>query len=121
MTKVLKSKANGGSNSGTTASQEAMQSSSAALTPLVKSRPISGTSDSTALTNLTFQATPNSQIPPNTFYGKAVQVFAAKLGTLVEWRKWELADGRSGYGLFFDAEKWKIDPVSKELAPLGEK
>lgn len=53
-------------------------------------------------------------------HAKIISAFAAKLGALVEWRKVSLRDGREGYALFFDTDKWLVDPLTKELTPLGE-
>ena len=121
MTKRLTSKANGELKGGMIAIPQGMQSSSAGLTPLARSPHISGTLDSIAPQSPTFQPTPNSQIPPNVLWGKIIQVFAHKLVALgaLEWRGWELADGRKGYGLFFDSKKWLVDPLTKELTPAN--
>lgn len=80
---------------------------------------ISVTLASTAHQNQTSQPTPNSLANPHLMHAKIISAFASKLGTLAEWRKIELGDGRTGYALFFDESKWLVDPVSKELTPLG--
>lgn len=78
---------------------------------------ISATSVSTAHPSPNFQATPNSQTPPNLAHSRIVQAFAAKLGTLVFWRKVQLGDGQEVIALCFPTLLWEVDPVSKELKP----
>jgi len=122
MTKQSRSKVNGELKDAETAHQKGMQSSNVGLTPLARSPLMSATLDSIAPQSPTFQPTPNSQeIPPNVTWGKIIQVFAHKLVELgaLEWRSWELADGRKGWGLFFDNQKWLVDPMTKELTPAN--
>lgn len=52
---------------------------------------------------------------PNAVFVRIIQAFAAKLGTLVEWRKIELGDGREVYALCFPLSRWEVDAVSKAL------
>lgn len=73
---------------------------------------------STAPKNQNSQATPNSLVNPRAVHAKIISAFAEKLGTLVEWRRLELGDGRTGYVLFFDDTNWLVDPVSRELTPI---
>jgi hypothetical protein len=61
------------------------------------------------------QLTPNLQDIPNAV--KLIQALAAKLGTLVEWKKLTLGDGSEAYALVFPVGKWEVDPVSRELKP----
>jgi len=122
MTKKSPSKANGGLSAGTIEPRQGTPSSGAGLTPLAKSPTMSDTLVFTAPQNPNFPHTPNSQkMPPNVVWGKIIQTFAAKLCALgaLEWRSWELADGRRGWGLFFDNSKWLVDPLTKELTPTN--
>ena len=61
------------------------------------------------------QRTPNLQDVPNAT--RLILALVAKLGTLVEWKKLTLGDGREVYALVFPVSKWRIDPESKELQP----
>lgn len=113
MTKKHKSSQTGVLKEGTTETQQDMQSTNGA------NPSISVTLASTAPPNPNSQLTPNSLVNPHLTHVRIIGAFAAKLGALVEWRKIELGDGRTGYALFFDAKKWLVDPVTKELTPLG--
>lgn len=122
MTKKSQLKANGELSGEMTENRQAMQYSNAELTPLARNLRTSDTLGTTPQQKINFQVTPNSQaIPPKTFYGKVIQTFASKLVALgvIEWRSWELADGRKGWGLFFDSAKWMVDPMTKELTPTN--
>lgn len=113
MTKKHKSNQAGGLNEGMIVLQQGMLSSRGAnLSTLA-------TLDLTAPPKQAFQATPNSLVNPHLTHVKIISAFAAKLGTLVEWRKVTLVDGREGYALFFDQKNWLVDPMTKELTPLG--
>src|SRR3990170_3480403 len=57
------------------------------------------------------QLTPNFQDAPNAI--RLILALAAKLGTLVEWKKLTLGDGSEVYALVFPVSKWEVDPVSK--------
>jgi hypothetical protein len=61
------------------------------------------------------QATPNLQDVPNAV--RLIQALVGKLGTLVEWKKLTLGDGREVYALVFPVSKWRVDPETKELQP----
>jgi hypothetical protein len=61
------------------------------------------------------QPTPNLQDIPNAV--RLIQALAAKLGTLVEWKKLTLGDGREVYALCFPVRSWEVDPASNELRP----
>jgi len=121
MTKQQKSNQNGGLNGAMTVPHQVTQSSSADLTPLLTSPLISDTSASTVPQKNDSPLTPNSLgVTPNELHTKLIHALAVKLGVLVEWRKVELGDGRTGWALFFDERKWLVDPLTKELTPLGE-
>lgn len=64
------------------------------------------------------QLTPNFQDAPNA--ARIIQALAKALGTLVEWKKLTLGDGREVYALCFPVSKWEVDLVSKELKPNGK-
>jgi hypothetical protein len=113
MTKKRKSSQTGVLNEGMTEPQRATQSTNAA------NQSMSVTLVSTARQSPNSQHTPNSLVNPHLMHVRIISAFAAKLGALVEWRKIELGDGRTGYALFFDEKKWLVDPVTKELTPLG--
>lgn len=108
---MSKSNRNGASKKETTGTRRGSQSTNAA------SLSTSGTSDTTAKAkNPTgSQATLNLQEIPNA--ARLILALAAKLGTLVEWKRLTLGDGREVYALTFPIDKWEIDPVSKELLP----
>ncbi len=84
-----------------------------------ESRSTLGTLGSEAPQNPISQRTPNS---PNATLSRFIQAFAAKLVKMkmVEWRKVTLGDNRTGYALFFPEDKWRVDPDTGELAPLGD-
>lgn len=104
-----------------TDTQQDTRSSSAGLTPLAENPHTLVMSGSIPPLSPSFQATPNSKkISPNVTHSKIITAFAAQLGALVEWRKIELGDGRTGWALFFDEHKWLVDPFTNELTPLGE-
>jgi hypothetical protein len=77
----------------------------------------SDTSDTTAKAKSPkgSQPTPNLQDVPNAVH--LIQALAKKLGSLVEWKKLTLGDGREVYALVFPVSKWEVDPVSKQLKP----
>src|SRR5690349_13283662 len=55
--------------------------------------------------------TPNLQDVPNAV--RLIQALVGKLGTLVEWKKLTLGDGREVYALVFPVSKWQVDPETK--------
>jgi hypothetical protein len=93
------------------------QSTNAASTPAPESQNTSDTSDTTveAKSPKGSQRTPNSQDAPNA--ARLIQALGAKLGTLVEWKRLTLKDGRQVYALIFPTDKWHVDPKTKELLP----
>jgi hypothetical protein len=95
----------------TTEIPQASQSTNAA------SPSISDTSVTTAKAQSPKDSQPmtNLQDIPNAV--RLIQALAAKLGTLVEWKRLTLGDGREVYALVFPTDKWEVDPVSKELKP----
>lgn len=109
MTNTQKSDPAGESKDEMTGPPQATQSSSE------ESPSISVTLVSTPHPSQISQATRNSLA--NQTHAKVISAFASKLGELVEWRRIELGDGRTGFVLFFDDKKWSVDPVTKELLP----
>ena len=109
MNNDLKSIPSGELNDETTETLPASQSSNAA------SPSTSDTSDTTvkAKSPKVSPPTTNLQDVPNAVH--LIQALANKLGTLVEWKKLTLGDGREVYALIFPVSKWEVDPVSKEL------
>jgi hypothetical protein len=101
----------GESKDATTENLPASQSSS------VESPSTSATSATTAkeTSPTVSQRTPNLQDAPNA--ARLIQALAAKLGTLVEWKKLSLKDGRKVYALVFPVDLWEVDPTTKELLP----
>jgi hypothetical protein len=64
---------------------------------------------------------PTINLQDNTNAVRLIQALAGKLGTLVEWKKLTLGDGREVYALIFPTGNWQIDPNSKELLPSGDR
>jgi cytoskeletal protein RodZ len=98
-------------NEETTAPRQGSQSTNAA------SLSTSATSATTAKAQSPkdSQPTPNLQDAPNAV--RLIQALAGKLGTLVEWKRLTLGDGREVYALVFPVSKWQVNPESKELQP----
>jgi hypothetical protein len=111
MTNDLKSNQLGELSAAMTATPQALQSTNAGspstLDTSVTTAKAKSPKDS--------QHTPNLQDAPNAT--RLILALAAKLGTLVEWKKLTLVDGREVYALVFPVSKWQVDPETKELQP----
>lgn len=88
-----------------------------------KKQNISGTSGSSqiqAQSQVGFLPTKALGEPETTTNARLVVTFAAKLGSLVEWRKIQLADGREVFALCFPANVWGTNELG-ELEVKDEK
>jgi hypothetical protein len=78
----------------------------------------SASSPTQATNQIGFQPTKNSVVDETTTNAQLITAFAGKLGSLVEWRRLTLADGRTVIALVFPTDHWQVDPVSSELKPV---
>ncbi len=112
MSKTSNSTQNGGSNEEMTATLQVSQSSSEGS---LSTSATSVTTQSPKTSPKASQPTPNLMDAPNA--ARLIQALAAKLGSLVEWKKLTLGNGHEVYALCFPVRKWQVDPDSKELLP----
>lgn len=112
MTKKRKSSQTGASKGEMTGNLLGTQSTN------VGSQSISVTLDTTAPKNQNSPLIPNS-LGTRLTHARIISAFAEKLGDSAEWRRVTLGNGQSGYALFFPDTNWTVDPVSRELTPLG--
>jgi hypothetical protein len=76
-----------------------------------------GTSDTTAKAKSPKDSQLMNNLQDNPNAARLIMALAAKLGTLVEWKRLKLGDGREVYALVFPVGKWFVDPETKELRP----